>query len=195
MIKMRKKRGKKKETKITKADMITVLRLFLTPVVILLILSDHRYTAGAIYFLAALTDAFDGYIARKYKEVTDHGGFLDALIDRIFVISIFVVLVLKRTFSFWITFLILLIPMLEIIIGVLVTKKTKRYYLYYIHRNSIRTFAVFIYICLGLYIIEFIYADYFFIASLFLGLYAFIDYIIYLRRGKHETNKTRQRTY
>lgn len=168
--------------KFTKADMITIIRLIFLPIVVILILLDYRYIGGAVYFLAALTDALDGYIARKYKQVTKYGGFLDALIDRIFLIVIFVTLVLIGTFKLWIIFAFILVIVLEIVMGWYISKKIKKSYLYYVHRNSIRIFAVLIYLCFGLYIIKFIYADYIFIMALISASYVFIDYIIYIKR-------------
>ena len=70
---------------------LTVLRLFLVPVIILVLLlpvNTLTNVLGAFIFLAtALTDMLDGKIARKYGLITDFGKFLDPLADKFMVIA------------------------------------------------------------------------------------------------------------
>ncbi len=57
----------------SKANIITIIRIVLVPlfVVILLTEMNHKeWIAFAIYVIAAVTDSLDGYIARRFKEVT-----------------------------------------------------------------------------------------------------------------------------
>jgi phosphatidylglycerophosphate synthase len=44
----------------------------------------------ALFILAALTDIFDGWIARKLNAVTDFGRLMDALVDKIFILGLLV---------------------------------------------------------------------------------------------------------
>ncbi|PAZ07547.1 MAG: hypothetical protein CAK86_00935 [Opitutia bacterium AMD-G1] len=46
--------------------------------------------ALALFILAALTDIFDGWIARKLNAVTDFGRLMDALVDKIFILGLLV---------------------------------------------------------------------------------------------------------
>jgi CDP-diacylglycerol--glycerol-3-phosphate 3-phosphatidyltransferase len=46
--------------------------------------------ALALFILAALTDIFDGWIARKFDAVTDFGRLMDALVDKIFILGLLV---------------------------------------------------------------------------------------------------------
>ncbi len=69
---------------------ITLTRIFMIPVFVLLFFLDgvlpFAYGFAAILFaLAACTDFIDGYIARKYKLVTNLGKFLDPIADKVLV--------------------------------------------------------------------------------------------------------------
>ncbi len=65
---------------------LTILRIFLTPVFVVLLLSEsalQRQISVVVYILAALTDWYDGWIARKYGSMSRWGMFLDPLADKI----------------------------------------------------------------------------------------------------------------
>lgn len=72
---------------------LTVLRIALVPFVIAAILIEfpfHFTVAGLLFGAAAITDAFDGKIARRDNLITDFGKFADPLADKILVISVLV---------------------------------------------------------------------------------------------------------
>ena len=70
---------------------LTVLRIILTPVYLFIFLADfipyNHLFALIVFILAAITDAADGKIARKYGLVTDFGKFIDPLADKFMVIG------------------------------------------------------------------------------------------------------------
>ncbi|MGL5694817.1 MAG: CDP-diacylglycerol--glycerol-3-phosphate 3-phosphatidyltransferase [Peptostreptococcaceae bacterium] len=69
---------------------LTLFRIFLIPVFIILMMLNipNKYLIACIIFIvASITDAMDGYIARKYNLVTDFGKFMDPLADKLLVIS------------------------------------------------------------------------------------------------------------
>jgi CDP-diacylglycerol--glycerol-3-phosphate 3-phosphatidyltransferase len=65
---------------------LTLARILLSPVFMVFFLVNNvysRYFATLIFLVAALTDLYDGYIARKYGVVTGFGKFMDPLADKI----------------------------------------------------------------------------------------------------------------
>lgn len=69
---------------------LTLFRILLIPVFILVMLFDipNKFLIACIVFIiAAITDAMDGHIARKYNLITDFGKFMDPLADKLLVIS------------------------------------------------------------------------------------------------------------
>jgi len=80
------------------ANILTTSRLILTPVCIFFIMIDGSYSkliAFCIFVVAFLTDAFDGYLARVRKEVTEFGKFYDPLADKILTTSILISLAFR----------------------------------------------------------------------------------------------------
>lgn len=69
---------------------LTLMRIALVPLIMALMLIQfplHWLAAGLLFGAAAITDAFDGKIARRDNLITDFGKFADPLADKILVIS------------------------------------------------------------------------------------------------------------
>jgi CDP-diacylglycerol--glycerol-3-phosphate 3-phosphatidyltransferase len=60
-----------------------------------------KYIAGIVFLIAFLTDAADGYIARKYNMITDFGKFLDPIADKLMVTAALIALVERGDVSSW----------------------------------------------------------------------------------------------
>jgi cardiolipin synthase len=80
---------------------ITLARIALVPVLILA-LKDQRYgLALALFVLAGLSDALDGFLAKRLNMVTRLGGVLDPAADKILLISAYVMLTVLEQIPFW----------------------------------------------------------------------------------------------
>ena len=96
--------------KINIPNILTIFRILLTPLFILCLFYNYPYArlwALIIFVVASITDAFDGYYARKYNQVTRHGQFLDPLADKILVSSAFISFALLELVPFWMVALII----------------------------------------------------------------------------------------
>lgn len=69
------------------ANKITVGRIAAVPLFLVLAYTGHIYPALGIFILASVSDLVDGYIARRYNQITTFGKFMDPLADKILLIS------------------------------------------------------------------------------------------------------------
>lgn len=79
------------------ANALTIFRLILIPVIFLLI-RDGSQSAVAVFGLAALTDLFDGMVARTAGRVTEFGKMLDPFTDRLLIIASVAALYMRDAF-------------------------------------------------------------------------------------------------
>ncbi|NOZ75287.1 MAG: CDP-diacylglycerol--glycerol-3-phosphate 3-phosphatidyltransferase [FCB group bacterium] len=91
-------------------NILTILRILLTPVFIILLFSNRsgaNLGALVVFVVASITDAYDGYLARKYDVVTPQGRFLDPLADKILVSSAFISFAILGIVEYWMVFLVI----------------------------------------------------------------------------------------
>jgi len=89
---------------------LTVLRIILIPVFVVLLLINipyGDYFAAAIFITAAFTDSLDGYLARRWKQVTRLGIILDPLADKLLITAALISLVELGRIPGWIAIVIL----------------------------------------------------------------------------------------
>lgn len=91
-------------------NLITLARIFLVPIFLfayLTRLQSGGLIAAAIFVVAAATDGVDGYLARKNKEITRLGKFLDPLADKLLISAALVALVELRQITTWVAMVII----------------------------------------------------------------------------------------
>ena len=104
------------------ANRITLLRIFLVPIIMFFLLvkldlppiriEDFEITynqiiATLIFIIAASSDGLDGYIARKHKTVTNLGKLLDPLADKLLIAAVLISLVEMDKLDAWIAIVII----------------------------------------------------------------------------------------
>ena len=82
-------------------NLLSLLRIILTPLFIIFLFRDDKLLALIIFAVAAITDAYDGHLARKYNQITSQGKFLDPLADKILVLSAFFSFAFIGIIDFW----------------------------------------------------------------------------------------------
>ncbi|TDX51551.1 CDP-diacylglycerol--glycerol-3-phosphate 3-phosphatidyltransferase [Orenia marismortui] len=93
------------------ANVLTLSRIILLPIFMVFFFSNSSnglIIAGIIFAVSALTDLLDGYIARKYNQVSQLGRLLDPLADKLTMISVFISLSIKDLIPLEIILIILI---------------------------------------------------------------------------------------
>ncbi len=95
----------------TTANIITIVRIVMVPLFLVILLTEMQnkeFIAFAIFVIAAVTDSIDGYIARKFNEVSNLGKFLDPLADKLLVSAALIALVYLQEVETWVAAVIIL---------------------------------------------------------------------------------------
>lgn len=87
-------------------NIITITRLFLVPVIIWLIVAEKPFTAFVVFLVAGLTDAVDGFLARRFGWQTELGAYLDAIADKALLMSVYVALGYYGHLPVWLVILV-----------------------------------------------------------------------------------------
>jgi len=83
-------------------NLITVGRIVLVPVVIWAITSGNMLLAFWVFVAAGISDAVDGFIAKRFNAQTEFGAYLDPLADKALLMSIYVTLSIEGLLPRWI---------------------------------------------------------------------------------------------
>jgi cardiolipin synthase (CMP-forming) len=99
-------------TVLTPANQLTLLRMFLIPAFVILVVYGYLGWALIVFGVAGLTDGLDGLIARRSGQKTALGAWLDPMADKLLLVSTFVVLTipglgLTNRLPLWLTVLMI----------------------------------------------------------------------------------------
>ena len=97
---------------LTTANQITLLRMLLIPAFVILVVYGHLGWALAVFVTAGVSDALDGFIARRSGQKTSLGAWLDPMADKLLLVTTFVVLTLpgldlENRLPVWLTVMII----------------------------------------------------------------------------------------
>ena len=71
-------------------NFITIARIFLAPIILVFLIFGNYLVCVLLFFLAGLTDYYDGYLARKYNAESELGEILDPIADKILIVFILI---------------------------------------------------------------------------------------------------------
>jgi cardiolipin synthase len=77
-------------------NLITLGRILLVPVVVWSIISGEMLASFALFLVAGISDAVDGFIAKRFHMASELGAYLDPLADKALLVSIYVALGIAR---------------------------------------------------------------------------------------------------
>ena len=92
-------------------NQLTTLRIILTPVFLILFLSNEpvlKQVSLAVYVAAAITDWYDGWLARKFNYITTWGKFMDPLADKILTSAAFFAFVAIGVLPLWMVLVVVI---------------------------------------------------------------------------------------
>ena len=87
-------------------NIITISRLLLTPYIVWLILSESYYLGFVFFLLSGLSDALDGFIAKRFNQETILGSYLDPIADKFLIVSSIVLLGYNGYVPIWLIIII-----------------------------------------------------------------------------------------
>lgn len=82
-------------------NLITLCRVMLVPVVFWLMLSGEAKSAFVLFVVAGISDAVDGFLAKRFGWATELGAYLDPLADKLLIVCIFVALGFRGELPAW----------------------------------------------------------------------------------------------
>src|SRR5215470_8899375 len=87
-------------------NLITLGRILLVPIIIWAIASDQMELAFAVFVVAGVSDAVDGFLAKRFQMTSELGALLDPLADKALLVSIYITLGIWGAIPRWIVILV-----------------------------------------------------------------------------------------
>jgi CDP-diacylglycerol--glycerol-3-phosphate 3-phosphatidyltransferase len=95
----------------TLPNQLTILRIILSPIFLILFLSPEpllKQISLGVFIVAALSDWYDGWLARKFNYITEWGKFMDPLADKILTSSAFLGFAIVGLLEWWMVVIVLI---------------------------------------------------------------------------------------
>jgi cardiolipin synthase len=91
---------------LTLPNLITLLRILLVPLIFWLLASNELKLAFAVFLIAGVSDALDGYIAKQWQMTSQLGAYLDPLADKLLIVSVFAAMAYNGSLPLWLVTLV-----------------------------------------------------------------------------------------
>ena len=108
-------------------NLLTILRILLTPLFVIVLLRDLFGLALLIFTIAGISDGLDGFIARYFNQRTSLGAYLDPIADKLLLVSAFVSLAILKIVPSWVTVIVISRDVL-IVMGIAIFTITEKSY-------------------------------------------------------------------
>jgi CDP-diacylglycerol--glycerol-3-phosphate 3-phosphatidyltransferase len=136
-------------------NQLTVTRIILTPLFAFLFLSSNKtlnQISLFVFLIAALTDWYDGWLARKYNYISELGKFLDPLADKILTSTAFFLFVYIDILNFWMVLIIVIRDLLVTLLRVYGQYKKRAFSTSFLAKVKTSLQMIFLYYLLFVYI-------------------------------------------
>lgn len=87
-------------------NLITLARILAVPVVVWAIAANQMLLAFVLFLAAGLSDAVDGFLAKRFDMKSEIGAYLDPLADKVLIVSIYVTLGISGAVPRWLVILV-----------------------------------------------------------------------------------------
>jgi cardiolipin synthase len=91
---------------VTIPNFITIARLLGVPLIVWLMIADRFVEATILFIVAGISDAADGFIAKRFNAASELGAYLDPVADKALLVSVFVTLGFKGVLPAWLIVLV-----------------------------------------------------------------------------------------
>ena len=142
----------------TLPNQLTILRIILSPVFLYFFLSEviwMKQISIVIYIIAALSDWYDGWLARKFNYITSWGKFWDPLADKILTSSAFVGFAIVDLIPWWMVIIIVGRDVLITLLRVFADMKNHSFTTSYYAKWKTMLQMIFLYYLLILYVAQY----------------------------------------
>jgi CDP-diacylglycerol--glycerol-3-phosphate 3-phosphatidyltransferase len=136
-------------------NQLTVTRIILTPIFAFLFLSNDKtlnQISLIVFLIAALTDWYDGWLARKYNYISELGKFLDPLADKILTSTAFFAFVYIGLLNFWMVLIIVVRDLVVTLLRVYGQYKKRTFSTSFLAKLKTSLQMIFLYYLLVVYV-------------------------------------------